>query len=496
MRLFPPPWEGLVSNNEGPPRLWCYPIHFAPAVGALFASPILLAGRLASATPAMAAGWTGAASLLLTCAAADFTVMHEKDVAQQLEEANVRLPARKFADRWNRLDGENVLMIGGVLGMLVASRRPAGWAKTRFWRTTRYVSAYSYGSLCAIPFTDSRSTVEYMAASVVDGDAADNRLWSRFGHAVHSHATQGYVPEHQSALELFHGQDSLKGNDTSPTIDALFEEWTKDPKPHFSYPITDENNNVTERGFAPRRNYLYLQEPDAESGLKEHMGTLLKRRERLSNEAEYLWRKGSQVHADLAAIADKRPSEHASENEMTEFEFEQAKVLATAHIVDDIHLKIWEEITTLDWVIADTKRQMLELEAKRKGSAWEPGRAKGKDTPLATARLLALNLYEEAWTIAQEVLPAVNAAMERREQIVRELSPEVVNDLSGSNPEREELDRIDSALFEANSVAHTFAALHRFLVEIGCSDLVRPLEPTFKLREDLLRESSGSEPRS
>ncbi|KAF2147693.1 hypothetical protein K461DRAFT_283291 [Myriangium duriaei CBS 260.36] len=504
MRLFPPPWEGMLKPGsvEGTPPFPSYPaIHFAPLVGSIVGLPVLGVTTLLSASPIYAAGCTSLASLLLTTAATFQTIREQKGLAEALKTEGLDIPRRRIADRWSRIDGENILMLGGILGMLVASRRPAIWAKTRFQKAARYGAAYSYGvgfasvGLQVVPipgFIEAQAEWRDWQESRHAGEIALRESTDPmigFQGPRFPMSLKDNVPGITPGARTLEGvvSDLIGGDAGEEAALAQMTEWSLDPKPHDFVGVLDENGQL-KQDFISRRNMSFLDLPDAEDRLEKHLQSLTDRRQKLSDEAEVMWRLGSRAYTGFWKSADEnkhaRMAADLAEEEAERLDEEYHKAYCKAEAVNALHAKLWEDISRLDWIIADTKRQKLELQARRKGSSWEPKPVKNQEQiPLDTVRMLAWHAYSaKGAEVSEATLPRAEELILRREEMISVMPPEVVESQRWTNPARQELDQLEDELIHCKLLLDQFLAFGDFLVEIGSPDLANRFSPMYNSR--------------
>lgn len=147
MRLLPNPWYGLhPAFADQPPPLSASAFSGAPLIGANVGLYGVAVGAFFKGRPTM--GLTAAAytMALVGCGYTYFTYAEGYEARRFLETKGITVPKRKFVDRLGYFDQENLILLGALAGIAVASRRIRAQHMSRFaW----YGGAACFGTLGA-----------------------------------------------------------------------------------------------------------------------------------------------------------------------------------------------------------------------------------------------------------------------------------------------------------------------------------------------------------
>jgi hypothetical protein len=119
--------------------------------------------------------------------------------------------------------------------------------------------------------------------------------------------------------------------------------------------------------FMPETDYLWSPR-SAEDGLRtlrQHIADLQDERARLAKEAEYVW-------LELAKKEHAYYREHDDDNDDDDAREVQRRAL---NLLDSIHHGHWRRISDIDWMLANLKKNMRQIEAMQAGdgqAAWLP----------------------------------------------------------------------------------------------------------------------------
>lgn len=304
-----------------------------------------------------------------------------------LRTKDIEVPRRKVLERVGHIDIDDYLVFGAAIGIAIAATRRKPWT-VKGWR--RFGGAACFGSAAGLPVwiavdnADAGRIAELGRENIrirESYEAEVNEAWRawRFG------SPQAITPQTysmQSAEQL--PQVSSAAWSVARTADNLQKTLTRgareseslgqasegdgeeadeqDPQPHRSQLMDGE------RQFRPQRNYSWIAESGAESiaVLEKHIDHLKERRLLLAQEAELLWH---QIAVKEAAASQVPRDTLAGE-----------KQYATLDVMGEAHVNIWLEVSVIDWMLADSRKMIMQSEAYQKGTHWIP-----EPTPNATA---------------------------------------------------------------------------------------------------------------
>ncbi|KAK4981084.1 hypothetical protein LTR66_010216 [Elasticomyces elasticus] len=387
MRLLPLPGHGLhPAIPESPPPLEANDAVSGPTLGG-FVGLCTVVGAAALRRPqpwAIATRYAAYAGILCTVGGLlqeEFS--HQVFAKPFLKSQNISLPRRKLWERTQYIDQDNFVITGAVAGVLASTllRRP--WT-TYGWR--RYVGAACFGSLAGdVAYTSlyldrvkeakrlrrrridemRRMMPEVMRASAKEWPQLTGRIsgWSRSAEelrtpaiTVHESLANQKKPleqriAHQSTVppSLSSSGSSPLGSLLGPDGDIDDEEAAAnldemDPRPHVS------KIEEGERIFHPETNYRWAAYgEEAKRILEDHIAHLNERRAGLAKEAEYAWHQIAVREAEFYDTPNGTPEK-------------QTKRIELGYLAN-VHVNTWLEIGSIDWMIADSNKNLLQLQS-------------------------------------------------------------------------------------------------------------------------------------
>lgn len=373
MRILPKPWEGSHPAFPKTPEPLAVSGIWTPALVGSISGLLMGATRRLLRAPFANGGntlssvgcWTAVAS-----AAAAFLEVRQNELAKQdiyplLEAEGIEIPRRKFFERSNEMTRDDAGVIGAAVGLLLYPmlRRPLP-AKSSFAPTfNRVMSRFGAASLGAtsafLLFTAVRfSACDAALRKNIAQDAIAKRIYEqKTGRKAPDWLYQHLLePEDvgQAGVEIPLGAhlamlSANAGDELFPT--------TVSPQP----PGSNPHHVVIVNGkthYLNTRDYLW-RPANSEEGLRllhEQLNDLNGKRSSLVQTAEFLW-------IEIA----KRERKYMKENEPDTTSGRQLR--KTLELLSSMHSNIWTEISEIDWLIADTKKIILQVQ---KAGDWIP----------------------------------------------------------------------------------------------------------------------------
>ncbi|GAB7342677.1 hypothetical protein MBLNU457_g0831t1 [Dothideomycetes sp. NU457] len=404
MRLLPNPWYGLhPAWPDQPPPLSASNFTAAPGIGANVGLYGVAVGAFFKGRPTL--GLTAAAytMALAGCGYAYLNYAEGVTARRFLETKGINVPKRKFVDRLGSFDQDNVLLLGVLVGIAVAARRIRPEHMSRFsW----YGGAACFGTLGSqmalklVPWPARREAQDQVMKNGVIAQQYHGEIiatmrpnsWPWMREEIDTADSPAASPASArggretdrpaESLPLLIARvlvdpSSVGGEDSNELLERLQAEKLDydDPRPHLS------EFEDGERVFKPQTNYEWMPRSDEEARLRlnEHIEYLKKRREGISKEAELFWHTVAIKEAEYYKTKDDTPLKK-----------EQRAALG---IMNQVHLDIWLQASVLDWMIADSTKNLLQVEAMSGNDKgiWLPPLPKTaeKIKPKLTGKLLA-----------------------------------------------------------------------------------------------------------
>lgn len=304
-----------------------------------------------------------------------------------LEHKGFTIPRQKLIERPFHADENSFIIAGGCAAILLSRMVTQPWAITGWKRTLGAFSIGAFGgSLCSYgyhypqikPYVESIRRQKQIALNYSTEVKAFHKAQRDMDD---THAT-GDGQLANGALGMTSLQQLLKdvGNNMTPgdTKDAYsgmaeavasYDLDEKDPQPHFS--MLREG----ERIFKPETNYKWKPGPDGIEQLEEHISTLRGRRTRLTQEAEQLFHNIAAKEAEYYKTSSSTPQK------------EERRI--ALEVLNHLHINAYLEISQLDWCVADSQKNILQIRAMEKDSHWIPEAPTSKPAvPIHTLQLL------------------------------------------------------------------------------------------------------------
>lgn len=324
------------------------------------------------------------------------TLMSERRQAKRqrefLESKGIQVPPQRWVERIGELDVENLTISGAALGILLASFRPRPSSVSVFAYFTGAASFAYWGVLTVTPFVpwpqlrDARAKYESSMKRRRPQDQEEFLAFSLGGHATTmpgggksafgeavtaaSTLSQMFKRGSNTVEDEEHDREEQAMRDHLAEENAEHELDKNDPQPHLSRLIDGE------RSFRTQTNYKWTPGPEGEQMLKSHLDYLRQRRTALSREAELFWH---QIAVKEAEFYSTKSGTERKEH-----------LCAALEIMNECHVNIWVQISLVDWMIADSSKNLLQLEAMKEKRHWIPELPKEASTirPALTLKLL------------------------------------------------------------------------------------------------------------
>lgn len=492
MRVLPDPHQGLhPALPKSPPPLLDNVIAGSPIIGGAFGSIALFGSLLTRRKPALgiqvAALTTTAFSFLATTQRLGTAKAHK----EYLKAQGIEAPNPQLVERWRYLDQENIILAGGLAGILLRLGRvsPGGllarWTRSEVphvGMTTEVVGSFSFGSLVGVAglqFLPLPGTHEALLEVW-----KDRQIAAQYQEELRRYEQKySFMPGNLLNKILGRNEDTPTDQPSPsprPTLSSLFSAGfaspseamphpldgpqvfssdidSDDPKPHHSELIHGK------RLFIPSRNHEYV--PASVRDLESHLTELRTQRDSILPEAELIWHKMAVLEGQHLPL--KNDPGTATEA------FEDMRVRALLRLLNNTHTYLWSQISDIDWMIADTNKQILQLRAKEDGGkTWEPGlsREAKEVVPRNAVEFLAVGMAQQR--MHQGLLEGQMGEVRREVERVKAGLPKEVRELKwGEDPRRRELDALEQVLLTKESV-DMFVKVGRDLVkELGKGEI-------------------------
>ncbi|KAL2352299.1 hypothetical protein BJ546DRAFT_989256 [Cryomyces antarcticus] len=403
MRLFPPPHEGLHPRYpKAPEPLPASDVVLAPVVGGS-AGALMGLARFVFRRPKPGSAFRVATFITLTYGGlAAFTDhwLAPRQARRYFEREGIKIPAPVLWERSRTVCSDDYIVAGAVAGLgLLAIKRNRVIPQSALVKVLGAMSIGSFAANVVFPIgrreqlQQARLIHQMQQDQTLDFMPPEQRklimdLRARFSpSAILARFTQGQsnnaAPQQSGGSGWsFPGlQQVTPTKQIAVTINKDPDELDideQDPQPHLSL---DEDG---EREFIPLTNYKWSPATNEEGirALEKHIERLQERRARRAREAEYLWHQLAEREA--AYYAERAGSPSRDEKR------------AKLELLGSMHSTHWKDISDIDWMIADSQKNILQLRAMINKSKWIPelSRASEKGDPQSTLNEL-LGLREK-----------------------------------------------------------------------------------------------------
>ncbi|KAF2835549.1 hypothetical protein M501DRAFT_988841 [Patellaria atrata CBS 101060] len=392
-RIFPSPLEGQHAAyppvpSPLPARLDNILIPLIGTVGGLFR---LLVSRQVGPSLTTA----GTCTLWATITQVGLNTGQRWVEQPMLDALKIKPRRRSWIELNDQVELDDYIVVGACGGMAMAFLR----RKHRPMNFTRYLGAAAMGGFFAfhVGFYRMSDTAgsAWRTFMETQGQATQFKVKLRkkyFAEAQERKAAAGSPTPLEQLFSMLKGSDkdtSQPGVPSHGTV-AVFEELQEygqqsqpGAAPHVY--IIDENEK---RKWVPTTDY-HWEPRSPQEGLQElqgHIVELTDLRKQLVEETEYLW-------IELARreqIFYREKDESIRRGQRKELE-----------LLGSMHFNLWAEISLLDWMIADSRKNMLQLQPAKEGKkwGWMPQVPKhiesGQYKPLRTYQTLQRHLQEK-----------------------------------------------------------------------------------------------------
>jgi hypothetical protein len=309
--------------------------------------------------------WTALAS-----AAAGFLELRQNQLARQdvyplLEAEGVKLPQRKFFEKSSEMTRDDAGLIGVAFGLLLypALRRPLPATSSFAYTFNRVMGRFGAASLGATSAVLLFTAVRFSACDAamrkhIAQDAIAKRIYEeKTGRKAPDWLYQHLLePEDvgQAGVEIPLGAHlaMVAANAGDEMFPASISPQPAGSNPHHVVIVNGKTH------YLNTRDYLW-RPANSEEGLRllhEQLNELNGKRSSLVQTAEFLW-------IEIA----KRERLYMKENEPDSASGRQLR--KTLELLSSMHSNTWTEISEIDWLIADTKKIILQVQ---KAGDWIP----------------------------------------------------------------------------------------------------------------------------
>lgn len=385
MIILPAPWEGLhPAFPKRPDPFNTNSITNAPVQGGTVGLAWTVGAAMFNKSPASglkAGAWVTVASLIGGVAVEQY--LGRLVARPYLESKGLTVPRQKLIERPFHADENSFIIAGGCAAILLSRMIAQPWAVTGWKRSLGAFSIGSFGgSLCSYgyhytqlkPYVERIQQQKQTALRYSQEVKEFHRRRKDMGDDLANNDRQAAsgalgMTSLQQLLKDVGGNMNLGTNkeDVEPTPMHDLDE--KDPQPHFSE-LRDG-----ERIFKPHTNYKWQPGPDGVQKLEDHISALRTRRTQLAQEAENIFHNMATKEAEYYDTSSSTPQK------------EERRI--ALEVLGHVHMNVYLEISQVDWCIADSKKNILQIRAMDKKSHWIPDAPTTKvATPTLTMQLL------------------------------------------------------------------------------------------------------------
>lgn len=363
MRILPPPWEGThpafpktpeVFRETNPLFTW-FPL--ASAGGVLSSTIFRIFSTSAYAHTAAITG------ILASVAVGTYgviksmeAIVENQEVYPLLEAEGVEIPKRRFFERttnWTE-DDSNLLGAGIGIGTFALMRRPLPGAGSKI---LRILGAGCFGASAGEAvhtYFQTSPTYSDIETWMLQQAVAKRMYESKTGHD----APRWLYPMLSKRQELAK-EAGIDGHES----EAGWAHEAPDREPSGPHPDLASFLRSDSPSQHPNRDYRWRSgnREDSLSDLDKDLASLHSRREELVEMAEFLW-------AEIAKRERRYKNLEDSETDRM--------LRKSLEWLSSCHCGTWLQISALDWMIADTKKIILQIQ---KSGDWLPQKPKNVD---------------------------------------------------------------------------------------------------------------------
>jgi len=456
MIILPAPWQGLhPAFPKQPDPFNTNSYTNAPVQGGTIGLAWALGAALFNRSPVVGlkvAAWSTVASLAAGVAVEQYT---GRVLAQPyLESKGLTVPRQKLIERPFHADENSFIIAGGFAAISISRMVAQPWALTGWKRTLGAFSMGAFGgSLCSyayhwpqlFPYVERRQKQKQIALmytqDVKNFHANRNELGDDRVTKPHSDTGASGMTSLQQLIRDVGGMHVGSNKDASLPEAESDRQDELDPKPHFS------DMREGERVFRAQTNYKWKPGPDGIQELEDHISTLRARRTRLAQEAEQLF------HYMAAKEAEYYDTSHITPQK------DERRI--SLEVLGHVHINAYLEISQLDWCIADSQKNILQIRAMQEGSHWIPDAPTNK----VAVPTLTLQLLDELERDTASSIDELEAVKEHRASALNDSNLEVIDAKTGQvvkNPYaavQKDIEEIEKVQEEAKKMSEAIQRL-------------------------------------
>jgi len=285
-------------------------------------------------------------------------------IRKTLEEEGVKVPKHKWFDRIGHVDQDDLVLSGALAGLATAVYQPhkyptvVGWRRPIGLACVRGLAFWVLG----------QPLIWYLNRHTIADDWKKYSAAKQKAHLAEIELLRKTSMKKQSKGTVFQwpaSGSSFPAQMTAPTNPLLSHDLPPDPAildsigpgkaPHELAYDTWEEKVVA----LPTTDYRWepTSSADGERSLQGHIEKLLERRQKLVKQVEWLWHE----------LAIRENNYHnlppGEDKDITRKKLE---------LLGSMHKNLWVEISELDWMIGDSRKQILQLQSRNKGITWLP----------------------------------------------------------------------------------------------------------------------------
>jgi len=309
--------------------------------------------------------WTALASALVAVLEVRQNQLAKQDVYPLLESEGVKIPRRKFFEKSSEMTKDDAGLIGAAVGLLLypTLRRPLPANSSFAYTFNRVMGRFGAASLGATSAFFLFTAVRFSACDAamrkhIAQNAIAKRIYEeRTGRKAPDWLYQRLLePEDvgQAGVEIPLGAHlaMVAANAGDEMFPASISPQPVGSNPHHVMIVNGKPH------YLNTRDYLW-RPANSDEGLRllhEQLNELNGKRSSLVQTAEFLW-------IEIA----KRERLYMKENEPDSASGRQLR--KTLELLSSMHSNTWTEISEIDWLIADTKKIILQVQ---KAGDWTP----------------------------------------------------------------------------------------------------------------------------
>ncbi|KAF2436573.1 hypothetical protein EJ08DRAFT_152625 [Tothia fuscella] len=459
VKLFPSPWEGAhpIFPKQPEPST-CQPFLDRPAVvGLCVGLPLGLSRYLLKRSyPGCVLNAIGSSTAFFATYFAMLQVARIQreplDIHPIFEQDSLQVPRRRFYETTKAWTEDDYLIIGAIAGLSLGFRALSLRSYRLSLLAPKFGTRRALGGAClgtnmagAAFLIKNQTAVREREAALPLFQQAQQEYARRMGRPP-----PAYAYDYASVFGLRNRGEEISFRigslivDEKPSANGALHsvlpfgpdpDQAHEPEPPGSHPHLCAVVNGELR-FLSTRDYQWRPSSTSEGVdvLQSHISTLSKRRAHLTHQATYLWYEIAEREKQFAT----RPADDEAE--------EWIKKRKALELLCSLHSNLWTEISEADWLIADSKKMLLQLQSN---GTWVPEREPGSADPktyVPSSILEKLRKHKEStgtmlYQLENAVIPPTTPDAEKLSEVLAENMEQLRGNDASTSELIEELER-------------------------------------------------------